>query len=228
MKKKKLLVLLFILLFPSLLYVVLTTGKHNFIHVQYFGPKQTVEIDGKIDTIYHQIPPFKFVNQLGDTVTDKTFSNKIYVADFIFTTCQSICPKMTSNMWHLQDKFMQDTTIMLLSHTVNPENDSAEVLNEYAKSYGVDNNKWMFVTGNKKDIYEIALHGYLVNASEDVMAPGGFLHGEWFVLVDQEKHIRGYYDGTNKKDMTRLADEIKVVKAEAIIKQEREKKKHER
>ncbi len=221
--QKKLLILLFLLTFPSVLYVFLSTGKTNFIHLRYIGERE-LAANGK-DTIYHSIPPFKFVNQDGDTITDKTYDGKIYVADYFFTTCKSICPKMTTELLRVQDKFEYTKgMVQILSHTVNPENDSVPVLKAYANMVHADTKIWNFVTGDKKALYDLARNGYLLNAMEGDGGPDDFIHSELFVLVDKEKHIRGIYDGTNIKEVNDLLDDIKVLIAEYFIKDNAHKK----
>jgi protein SCO1/2 len=215
---KKGLILLFVLLFPSVLYVVLTTGKHHFIHLPYLGPKElaTKTVDGKqiTDTIYHVIPPFKFVNQDGRIISDKDFENKIFVANFFFTTCKSICPKMNSQLLVVQEKCKDIPNLLFISHTVNPKRDTVEALAEYAKTIHADTKNWYFVTGDKKSIYDIAANGYFIATAEDASAEGGFIHSEMLTLIDKEKRIRGYYDGTNTTDINKLIDDIKVLTAE--------------
>ncbi|MDQ3049167.1 MAG: SCO family protein [Bacteroidota bacterium] len=218
MKKRTviLLILLFLLSFPSVLYVVLTTGKHNFIHLPFLGEKSP-GVNGK-DTIYHSIPPFSFINQDGKTITDKTYEGKIYVADYFFATCQSICPKMATQLLRVQDKFAYTNgLVQILSHTVDPEHDSVPVLKAYSEMIHADTKIWNFVTGDKKELYEIARSGYLVNALEGDGGPEDFIHSELFVLVDKEKHIRGIYDGTDIKAVNDLLDDIKVLIAEYTI-----------
>ena len=220
-KKKRitiLLILLFLLTFPSVLYVVLTTGRHNFIHLPFLGEKN-LAVNGK-DTIYHSIPPFQFVNQDGQLITDKTYDKKIVVVDYFFATCKSICPKMATELLRVQDKFAYTKgLVQILSHTVNPENDSVPVLKAYSEMVHADNSIWNFVTGNKKQLYDIARNGYLVNAMEGDGGPDDFIHSELFVLVDKEKHIRGIYDGTDIKAVNNLLDDIKVLMAEYAIKE---------
>ena len=177
------------------------------------GEKKLAGSDAK-DTIYHTVQPFSFVNQYHDTVTEKTIENKIYVADFFFATCQSICPKMSSQLVHVQDAFKNDNNVLILSHTVNPSNDTVEVLNGYAQTYGAIKNKWHLLTGNKKAIYDMARYSYLVNALEDDGSAEGFLHSELFVLVDAQKRIRGMYDGTDSVAVVKLISDIKLLKQE--------------
>lgn len=215
--KKKLLILLFLLSFPSILYVVLTTGKHNFVHLPFYGEKELSD-NGK-DTLYHTIPPFKFVNQDGDTITDKTYDGKIYVADYFFTSCKTICPKMTTELLRVQAKFgYTNGLVQILSHTVDPENDSIPVLSAYADMVHADTKMWNFVTGDKKHLYDLARNGYLLNALEGDGGPDDFIHSEFFILVDKEKHIRAIYDGTQIGEVNKLIDAIKVLMAEYMIK----------
>lgn len=221
--KKKFIILLFLLTFPSVLYVVLTTGKHRFVHLPYYGEK--ILADNGKDTIYHSIPSFKFVNQNGDTISDKTYEGKIYVADYFFTTCKTICPKMTSELIRVQEKFAYTNgMVQILSHTVNPENDSVPVLKAYANMVHADQKMWNFVTGDKKQLYDLARNGYLLNALEGDGGPDDFIHSELFILVDKEKHIRGIYDGTKITEVSKLIDGIKVLMAEYLIKEEAKKR----
>ncbi|MCC6182307.1 MAG: SCO family protein [Bacteroidia bacterium] len=177
------------------------------------GEKKLGGTSGK-DTLYHTIQTFTFVNQYHDTITENTIANKIYVADFFFATCQSICPKMSSQMSIVQSVFKDDRDVLLLSHTVNPMHDTVEVLNAYAQSYGAIKNKWHFLTGAKKQIYDIAYKDYLVNALEDDGSEEGFLHSELFILIDKQKRIRGIYDGTDSVAVSKLIADIKLLKQE--------------
>ncbi len=221
--KKKLIILLFLLSFPSVLYVLLSVGKTNFIHLPYFGEKE-LAANGK-DTIYHSIAPFKFINQDGIYITEKNYEGKIYVADYFFTTCKSICPKMANELQRVQEKFQYTNgLVQILSHTVNPENDSVPVLKAYSEMIHADTKMWNFVTGDKKELYDMARYSYLVNAMTGDGGPDDFIHSEFFVLIDKEKHIRGIYDGTNIKEVNNLLDDIKVLIAEYIIKENKTKK----
>lgn len=166
------------------------------------------------DTIYHTIPDFAFLNQYNDTISQETVENKIYVADFFFATCQSICPQMSSQLVHVQKAFATDPDVLILSHTVNPMHDTVEVLKGYADSYGAQKNKWHFLTGNKKEIYAIAKDGYLINALEDDGTAEGFLHSELFLLIDRQKRIRGMYDGTDSVAVAKLIADIRLLKQE--------------
>ncbi len=218
--KKKLLILVFLLSFPSLLYVFLSVGKTNFIHLQYYGEK---ELAPNGDTIYHTIAPFSFINQDGKAITDKDYEGKIYVVDYFFTTCQTICPKMTTELLRVQQKFAHTNgLVQILSHTVDPENDSVLVLKAYSEMVHADTKNWNFVTGDKKALYDMARTSYLLNATEGDGGQDDFVHSELFILVDKEKHIRGIYDGTNIKEVNNLLDDIKVLMAEYIKHTKRE------
>ena len=205
----------FSILFLSLLVFSCTehSVKTNKLLLPIIGEKKLAGVDGT-DTIYHNIQPFSFINQFNDTVTEKVIENKIYVADFFFATCQSICPKMSSQLVHLQSAFKNDKDVLILSHTVNPLHDTVEVLNGYAQSYGAIKNKWHFLTGNKKEIYDLARYSYLVNALEEDGSAEGFLHSELFILVDAQKRIRGFYDGTDSVAVVKLISDITLLKQE--------------
>lgn len=158
---------------------------------------------------YHKIGDFKLVNHLGDTITQKTYENTVYVADFFFTTCQTICPKMTQNMHVLQEK-LHDKNVLLLSHTVMPEIDSVPQLKKYADKKGVESSKWNLVTGTKKELYDLARKSYLV-AKAKPYSKYDLIHTENFVLVDQKKRIRGYYDGTDTQAIEQLLIDIDLL-----------------
>jgi len=166
------------------------------------------------DTVYHTISDFKLINQSGDTVTEKNTAGKIYVANFFFATCQSICPKMSTHLKDVQAAFASDDSVLILSHSVNPMHDTVEVLSAYASRYGARKNKWHLLTGDKKQIYELAKSAYLVNALEDDGSPEGFLHSELFLLIDNKGRIRGMYDGTYTPDVQKLIKDIRLLKEE--------------
>lgn len=157
---------------------------------------------------YHTIADFSFVNQNGDTITQKNYEGKIYVADFFFTTCGSICPKMTTNLADVQKAVLNNPKVMLLSHTVFPETDSIPVLKAYAIKHGVVDSKWNLVTGDKKEIYTMARKSYLAVKLGRPDQLYDMVHTENFVLVDQKRRVRGFYDGTDKEDMKRLLEDI--------------------
>ncbi len=162
----------------------------------------------------HSIADFQLINQNGDTITNNDYKGKIYVADFFFTRCQTICIKMAYNMSELQEQYKDDDEIMFLSHSVTPVMDSVPVLREYANVKGVIDGKWNVTTGTKKHIYSLARKSYLAVLDEGDGGDSDFIHTQNFVLVDKEKRIRGFYDGTEKEDMDKLVADIKILKRE--------------
>ena len=160
---------------------------------------------------YHTIGDFSFINQNGDTITQKDYEGKIYVADFFFTTCGSICPKMSKNLFEVQKAILNNPKVMLLSHTVFPETDSVATLKKYAIKYGVKDHKWNLVTGDKKEIYTMARKSYLAVKLGKPNQLYDLVHTENFVLVDTKKRIRGFYDGTKEEDIKRLLEDIEYL-----------------
>ena len=158
---------------------------------------------------YHTIADFKFTNQNGKIITQKDYEGKIYVADFFFTTCKTICPKMTDNMVDVQKAVMNNPKVMLLSHTVMPDVDSVPVLKKYALEKGVNDSKWNLVTGDKKDIYSIARKSYLAVKMGKPEELYDMVHTENFVLIDSKRRVRGFYDGTNPEEVKKLIEDIK-------------------
>ena len=173
-------------------------------------------VDSTIQHIkrFHKIDDFSLVNQNNEIVTNEIYDGKIYIADFFFTTCPGICPIMKENMIELQDEFINDDDVLLLSHTVTPEIDSVSVLKKYSQEKGVLDAKWNMVTGDKKQIYNLARKSYLV--AEDIESPRQYdmIHTENFVLVDSKRRIRGFYDGTDSNVMEDLINDIKILKKE--------------
>ncbi len=166
---------------------------------------------------FHKIAPFKMTNQNGETITDKDYNGKIYVADFFFTTCPTICPKMTANMGELQRVFRKDSQVMLLSFSVTPKVDSVAQLKRYATEKGVEDSKWNLVTGDKKEIYTLARQSYLAVKSDGDGGKYDMIHTENFILVDPEQRIRGFYDGTDSEALQILVDDILLLKKEYLI-----------
>jgi protein SCO1 len=160
------------------------------------------------DTLYHTIPDFKFVDQDSSIITSETFNNKIYVADFFFTSCRTICPIMKTQMLRVYDSIRNDENVLLLSHTIDPEYDTVALLHDFAERLNVNSAKWHFVTGVKDSIYRIAQTGYFATAMEDKSEPDGFIHSGAFLLIDKQKRIRGKYDGTKEEDVNRLLADI--------------------
>ena len=163
---------------------------------------------------YHSIADFSFTNQNGKIITQKDYEGKIYVADFFFTTCGSICPKMTTNLVEVQKAFINNPKVMLLSHSVFPETDNVAVLKEYAIKNGVIDSKWNLVTGDKKQIYSLARKSYLAVKLGKPEELYDMVHTENFVLVDSKRRVRGFYDGTNKEDIKRLIEDINFLCAQ--------------
>ncbi|WP_149274175.1 SCO family protein [Pareuzebyella sediminis] len=161
---------------------------------------------------YHTIGPFSLVNQNGERITQDDYRNTIYIADFFFTTCPTICPIMTKNMADIQSRIGHDD-VKLLSHSVTPEIDSVAQLKKYALEKGVDDRKWNLVTGDKKQIYELARKSYLAVKDDGDGGPYDMIHTENFILVDKEKRIRGFYDGTKSEEIDRLMEDLEVLRS---------------
>ncbi len=183
----------------------------------FLGDREAVErfVNGKrvIDTLYQTIPSFRFTNQDSITITNKDFDHTIYVADFFFTSCVSICPIMHQNMLRVYDQFKGDARVKFLSHSIDPKHDTPSVLKKYAQKLGVVGDRWQFVCGPQDSIYRVA-KSYLVSAYDDESDPQGRVHQGWFVLIDQNKHIRGAYDGTQKEQVSKLMVDMNVLLAE--------------
>ena len=205
-----------ILFIPGVAYLILRTGTNNYQHLEVFGPKEpiTKTVNGKTmtDTLYHTVSNFSFIGHDSSLVTQELFKNKIYIADFFFTTCKSICPKMSNNLMRVQNEFRDDNNILILSHTVDPEHDTPSVLDEYAKKHNVIKGKWFFVTGDKKQLYDMARNSYFITAMDGDGGPDDFIHSEQMALIDKEGRIRGFYDGTDYNEITRLIEEVKVLR----------------
>lgn len=178
------------------------------------GERDVVEsiVNGQsvVDTIYPTIPTFQFLNQDSVVITDKLFDGKVYVANFFFTHCPSICPTMQRNLLEVYKTYKNDERIAFLSHSIDFKYDSPEVLKKYATNLGVDNDQWQFVTGSKADIYGISSN-YLVYTKEDAKVAGGYDHSGFLVLIDHDKHIRGTYDGTSQEQVQQLFTDIEVL-----------------
>lgn len=194
-----------------------TTDALPFYTTADFTPHWIDKNSTAIDTL-HRIAPFVLVNQNGDTITEKNFAGKIYVADFIFTSCGGICPTMTGNMSKVQEKFKADPEVLFLSHSVTPDLDSVAVLQNYAKLNGLISGKWHAVTGTRQMIYDLARRSYF--ADEDLGEPrdeNEFLHTENFFLVDRKGHLRGLYNGVMPTEIERLIEDIKILQKERAI-----------
>ena len=166
-------------------------------------------VDDNQDTVYHSIADFAFVNQIGDTIRKEDMAGKIYVADFFFTTCPTICPVMKKEMLRVYEQFKGEPNFRILSHSIDPTHDTQAVLKDYAEKLGVpDATTWNFLTGDQEKIFEIGQTSYLTTTMADDMEPGGFLHSGAFLLVDQQGRIRGVYDGTKTEQVDRLLADI--------------------
>lgn len=179
-----------------------------------YGEREAVErvVNGEtiVDTIYHTIPDFAFVNQDSQRVTQETVAGKVYVTDFFFTSCPTICPKMKSQMLRVYEAFKDNPNVILLSHSIDPKHDTVAVLKDYAERLGIETNKWHMLTGDKDSIYNIAGQ-YLAAAQEDAGAEGGFSHSGDFYLIDNQRRIRGHYNGTLEEDVDRLIKDIPIL-----------------
>jgi len=200
-----------------------------FVPILYFlvKPKTTLPVYNPIDvnprlvddavkhiSRDHKVADFSLINQNGETITQENFENKIYVADFFFTRCQTICPIMTINMGDLQEHFKNDSEVKFLSHSVTPIIDSVSVLKAYAIKNGAIDEKWDITTGDKKHIYDLARKSYFAVLDEGDGGDQDFIHTEQFILVDKKKQIRGFYDGTDKSEMERIIKDIEILKNE--------------
>ena len=174
-------------------------------------------VDSTVQEIrkYHRIAHFKLVNQNGDSITRDFYKGKIYIADFFFTTCLTICPIMTDHMVQIQDKIKDDPEVLLLSHTVFPVADSVPVLKKYALEKGVIDKKWKLVTGDKKQIYDLARKSYMVTKTNGDGGKYDMIHTENFALIDKKGQVRGYYDGTDPEAIESLMEDLKILKAES-------------
>lgn len=166
------------------------------------------------DTVYHTIAPFAFVNQDSARVTRETFRGKIYVADFFFTSCRTICPIMKTNMLRVYEATAAMPDVLILSHTIDPLYDDVSRLHDYADRLGASSTRWHFVTGAKDSIYNLAQTSYFATALEDRTEPDGFIHSGAFLLIDKNGRIRGKYDGTSDQDVNRLIGDIKQLRLE--------------
>jgi protein SCO1/2 len=174
-----------------------------------FGERNVVGTD----TVYHSIAHFEFVDQDSSVVTNETFKDKIYIADFFFTSCRTICPIMKTQMKRVYDTIQNKQDVLLLSHSIDPEYDTVALLHDFAERLGVESKKWHFVTGEKDSIYKIAQTSYFATAMEDKTEPDGFIHSGAFLLIDRHGRIRGKYDGTKEEDVNRLIGDIERLRS---------------
>lgn len=216
--KKSKLTILFLIVFSAIsipvFYHLVKVDKKLKIYSPADVNPSLVDVSLKHITKDHTIADFELINQNGEIITNNNYKNKIYVADFFFTRCQTICIAMAYNMSQLQDFYKDDADMMFLSHSVTPVMDSVSVLKEYAERKGVIDAKWNVTTGSKKHIYELARKSYFAVIEDGDGGENDFIHTEQFVLVDKERRIRGYYDGTEKEDMEKLKKDVALLKEE--------------
>lgn len=176
-------------------------GRHEYIELG----------DGGIDTVFHSIKSFSFMDQDSSIITNASFAGQLYVADFFFTSCPSICPIMKVQLLRVYEKYQDNDKVAILSHTIDPDYDKVPILHDYAQRLEVESDKWHFVTGDKDQIYDMAQTSYYVATRENDQAPGGYEHSGAFILIDPNKHIRGVYDGTDAKSIDKLLRDIDIL-----------------
>jgi len=193
-------------------YLYFVNNKNKPLRYLPFYGEKVYEAKGKgSDTTYHKIGSFSLTNQDGKTITEKDYNGSVYVADFFFTTCHTICPIMSNQMERVYEKFKGNTKVKFLSHTVDPEIDTVAQLKRYAIKHNADASQWNFVTGSKKELYAITRTGYLLTAEQGDGGPDDFIHTQNFALIDMDKRIRGFYDGTDSTDMNQLMKDIDLL-----------------
>lgn len=202
--------LILVLIVPFTVYFLVSRYENRFSKLPVLGP--VTEVNG-IKT-EHRIPAFEFVNQQGETVSDKDWDNKIVIANFFFTTCPVICPKMTNSLKRVQQANLNDKDILISSFTVDPERDSVARLKQYAAKFQINNQNWHLLTGDKKELYRLARKGFFIVAADGDGGPHDFIHSESLVLIDKQKRIRGYYSGTEEKPVNDLIEHIKKLQNE--------------
>ncbi|MDJ1479167.1 SCO family protein [Cytophagaceae bacterium YF14B1] len=220
-------ILLILLALPALLFLFLrNSGKNHYSIGRYYPVidstsgqvkvgKQIIKGKESIDTLFHTVPDFELTNQDGKQVKGASLKGKVVVADFFFTRCPGMCKKMSSQMTRVQERFQNNPEIQIVSFSVDPENDTVPALRNYADMYDIKTEKWQLLTGDKPQIYRLAKYGYFVTAKENDPTAQNledqFVHTDKFVLVDKGGVIRGYYNGTNRKDVDRLITEIDIL-----------------
>ena len=206
-------ILIIALVIPALIFLNLKYFAHNHYRLPVYFATDSVA-NGKYFKITkaHKIPDFSLLSQDSVSVNLGKYKNKILIVDFVFTRCQTICPKMTNELLRIQEDFAEDSDVSLISFTVDPDFDKPYILKKHIQDKNVDSNKWTFLTGSKDSIYALAQRGFFLTAMEDRDRPLEFIHSDKVVLVDKNGWIRGYYNGTDRKEIERLVAEIKVLK----------------
>ncbi|HEY9197481.1 MAG TPA: SCO family protein [Mucilaginibacter sp.] len=223
---KKVTILVLILAVPGFLYYLLTAkGKNRYKPLAFFGPKEVEKTShkfhGKVipDTNYYRLPPFKLTDQDGKPFTQANLEGKIFVAGFFYTHCPTVCNTINKNVSYLVGTYWKNKMVYFLSITVDPERDTPDVLKNYLQSFKPESNRWMFLSGDTSSVYNLARRGFLVDAVQT--GKNDFIYSDKLILVDQDKHIRGYYSGANTTEVNRLNDEIKVLIAEELRKRDK-------
>jgi protein SCO1/2 len=220
---KKITVLVLILAVPGFLYYLLTAqGKNRYKPLAFFGPKVVAKTSHRFhgqdipDTIYYKVPAFKLTDQNGKPFSEADLKGKIFVASFFYTHCPTVCTTINKNLSYLVGTYWKNKMVYFTSITVDPDRDIPDVLKSYLESYKPESNRWLFLTGDTTSIYGLARKGFLVDALQ--AGKDDFIYSDKLILIDQDKHIRGYYSGANTTDVNRLNDEIKVLIAEELRK----------
>lgn len=202
------------LFLPLSLAVLFSCSEPETKELPVLGPYKVSDsiVNGKLmtDTVYSAIRPFAFWDQDSNLITEKAVEGKVYVTDFFFTSCPTICPKMKQQMLRIYEEFQNEPRLVLLSHTIDPRHDSVATLHKFADKLGVSSDRWHFLTGNRDTIFDMAEH-YMVTAMEDKLAPGGYAHSGAFLLVDTNRRVRGYYDGTKPEEVDQLIKDIRLL-----------------
>jgi protein SCO1/2 len=205
----------FFVTYLGLLSIMLLSCDETPKTLPFLGNKETVTktVNGKevTDTVYHKIPDFEFINQDSVKITEQAVAGKVYVADFFFTTCPTICPKMKTQLLRIFEKYKGNPKVMILSHSIDPRHDTPAVLKEFMNNLGITGKSWQMVTGDKAKIFEIGQKSYMVSAADDPTQPGGVVHSGAFILVDKNRHIRGIYDGTVPDKVDNLMKDMELL-----------------
>jgi protein SCO1/2 len=210
MKQRKL--ILFVLLvigIPVLAFFIVRHYESGYAPLQFYGPVSSTTND---EIAYHKVPPFLFTDQDNQLISLDDTDGKVFVANFFFTSCPTICPRMTRNLQSVQELYRNDQAIMFLSFTVDPKRDTPERMRAFAEKYQANTPQWRFLTGEKKALYTLARNGFFLSASEGDGGPGDFIHSENLILVDRQNHIRGYYNGTDESAVEQLVKDITKLK----------------
>lgn len=199
-------------LFFGFSFLFLSCGQTEKLPI--LGPRETIEINGKVDTIYHQIPDFSLINQDSLAYGTKDLEGKVFVADFFFTTCPTICPVMKTQLLRVHEKFKEEEDFKIISISIDPNYDKPAILKDFSNKLAIDNHQWNFLTGDQAKIFELGEKEFLVTAQKDENELGGYLHSGAFLLIDQNRRIRGIYDGTQEDQVNDLIRDIERVKNE--------------